>query len=178
MERLRTLTQTFQKFATNHVEEPDVPAVADGDDGYDKSTKIALLLLKEEVNKPLRQFEDYLNEMPGILDVFDLKKSPDYTSFSVWDGEFPMQELRRLLRVSAEQAGPSGTASIDASGFQRDQPSRSCGLSTCGRRAYAEDKPPVFVLADRGIVERYVTQAKSATESRIRPLWSTANRSL
>ncbi|SNR67612.1 Transposase and inactivated derivatives, IS5 family, partial [Halorubrum ezzemoulense] len=35
----------------------------------------------------------------------------------------PMKELRRLLRASAEQAGLSGTASIDASGFQRDQAS-------------------------------------------------------
>ena len=123
MGRLRNLAQIFHEFTTNHVEQPDVPAVADGDDGYDNSTKIALLLLKEEVNKPLRQFEDYLNEMPGILDVFSLEKSPDFTSFSVWDDEFPMQELRRLLRRSAEQAGLSGTASIDASGFQRDQAS-------------------------------------------------------
>ncbi|ELZ21468.1 transposase (ISH1) [Natrinema limicola JCM 13563] len=95
MGRLRNLAQTFHEFATNHVEEPN--AVADGDDRYAKSTKIALLLLKEEVNKPLRQFEDYLNEMPGILDVFRVKKSPGYTSFSVWDSEFSMQELRRLL---------------------------------------------------------------------------------
>jgi hypothetical protein len=34
-----------------------------------------------------------------------------------------MQELRRLLRQSAEQAGLSERASIDASGFQRDQTS-------------------------------------------------------
>jgi IS5 family transposase len=123
MGRLRTLAQTFHEFATNHVADQDVPDVAGGDGGYATSTKIALLLLKEEIDKPLRQLEDYLNEMPGILDVFDLEKSPDYTSFSKWDGEFPMQELRRLLRASAEQAGLSGTASIDASGFQRDQAS-------------------------------------------------------
>ncbi|WP_096593408.1 IS5 family transposase [Halorubrum ezzemoulense] len=123
MGRLKTLAQTFHEFATNHVEQPDVPAVADGDNGYDKSTKIALLLLKEEINKPLRRLEDYPNEMPGILAVFDLDSSPDYSSFSVWDDEFPMKELRRLLRASAEQAGLSGTASIDASGFQRDQAS-------------------------------------------------------
>ena len=123
MGRLRTLARTFRDFATNHVEQPDVPAAPDGADGYAKSTKIALLLLKEEINKPLRKLEDYLNEMPGILDVFDLEESPDHSSFSVWDDEFPMQELRRLLRRSAEQAGLSGTASIDASGFQRDQSS-------------------------------------------------------
>ena len=34
-----------------------------------------------------------------------------------------MRELRRLLRRSAEQAGWSGEAAIDASGFQRDQTS-------------------------------------------------------
>ena len=98
MGRLRNLAETFHEFATNHVEQQDDPGVADGDDGYDKATKIALLLLKEEINKPLRKLEDYLNEMPGILGVFDLEKSPDYTSFSIWDSEFPMKELRRLLR--------------------------------------------------------------------------------
>lgn len=99
MGRLKTLARTFRNFATSHIEEPNVPAVADGDNGYAKSTKIALLLLKEEINKPLRDVEDYLNEMPGILDIFGLNKSPDHTSFSNWDKEFPMQELRRLLRA-------------------------------------------------------------------------------
>jgi IS5 family transposase len=98
--RLKTLAQTFQDFATNHVEEPDVPAAPDGADGYAESTKIALLLFKQEISKPLRKLEDYLNEMPGILDVFGLEKSPNYSSFSVWDGEFPMKKLRRLLPFS------------------------------------------------------------------------------
>jgi len=34
-----------------------------------------------------------------------------------------MRDLRRLLRASAEQAGWSGEAAIDASGFQCDQTS-------------------------------------------------------
>jgi len=72
MGRLRTLAQTFRDFARNHVEEPDVPAAPDGADGSSKSTKIALLLLKKEINKPLRKLEDYLNDMPGILDVLAL----------------------------------------------------------------------------------------------------------
>jgi len=37
----------------HRVEEPDVPAVVDSDDGYEESTKIALLLLKEEINKDI-----------------------------------------------------------------------------------------------------------------------------
>ena len=55
-------------------------------------------------------------------------------------------------------------------GRERDQPSRSRGLSTRGRGTYAEDKPPIFVLADRSSGERHVIPAKAATESRIRLL--------
>ena len=80
MGRLKTLAQTFRDFATNHVEEPDVPAAPSGADGYAKSRKIALLLLRREINKPLRKLKDYLNEMPGTLDVYGLEKSPDYSS--------------------------------------------------------------------------------------------------
>ncbi len=111
MGRLRNLARTFQEFATTNVEEPDVPAIADGDDGYDKSTKIALLLLKEEIDKPLRKFEEYLNEMPGIIDVLGIEKSSDYTSFSEWDSEFPMQELRRLLPLLWTYLGEASPSS-------------------------------------------------------------------
>jgi hypothetical protein len=38
--------------------------------------EIAFLLLKQAINKPLRKLEDYLSEMPGILDVFDLRNPP------------------------------------------------------------------------------------------------------
>jgi len=55
-------------------------------------------------------------------------------------------------------------------GRERDGPSRSRGLSTRGRGTYAEDKPPVFILADRGTGQRYVILAKAATESTIRLL--------
>jgi len=55
-------------------------------------------------------------------------------------------------------------------GRERDQPSRSRGLSTRGRGTYEKDKPPVFILADRGTGERYVIPAKAADESTIRLL--------
>jgi len=55
-------------------------------------------------------------------------------------------------------------------GRERDQPSRSRGLSTRGRGTYAADKPPVFILADRGTGERHVIPAKAADESTIRLL--------
>jgi IS5 family transposase len=120
---LRRLAKKCRDIVKEHVDESDVPAVADGDGGHADEVKIGLLLLKEEIDKPLRKLEDQLNEMPGILDVFGLNKSPDFTSFSKWDKEFPMRMLRSLLRCSAEQAGISGTGAIDASGFQRDQSS-------------------------------------------------------
>ncbi|RLM95317.1 IS1595 family transposase [Haloarcula sp. Atlit-7R] len=55
-------------------------------------------------------------------------------------------------------------------GRERDQKSRSRGLSTRGRGSYAGDKPPVFTLVDRGSDERYVVPAKSADESTVRLL--------
>jgi len=61
--------------------------------------------------------------MPGVLAVFDLDEAPHYSSFCRWEQEYRICELRRLLRTSVEQAGWSGHAAIDASGFQRDQTS-------------------------------------------------------
>ena len=55
-------------------------------------------------------------------------------------------------------------------GRERDQESRSRGLSTRGRGSYDEDKPPVFTLVDRGSSQRYVVPAKSADESTVRLL--------
>ncbi|PLK17595.1 IS1595-like element ISNagr10 family transposase, partial [Natronobacterium gregoryi SP2] len=48
--------------------------------------------------------------------------------------------------------------------------SRSRGLSKRGRGNYDEDKPPVFVLVDRGSDQRYVIPSKSADESAVRLL--------
>jgi len=55
-------------------------------------------------------------------------------------------------------------------GRERDGRSRSRGLSTRGRGTYHEDKPPVFILADRGSGETFVHPAKAARESTIRLL--------
>jgi len=86
--------------------------------------------------------------------------------------------VERFLRaLDAPRLHLEGPVEIDEfyvkaglKGRERDGPSRSRGLSTCGRGTYAEDKPPVFVLADRGSGGRYVVSAKTATESRIRLL--------
>jgi len=125
MGRLREQAKKYRRLGKEHVEDPDAPAVADedGDGEHAEWNKIALLLLREDIGKPLRDCEDYLNEMPGILDVFGLEKSPDHTSFCNWEKEISMRTLRSLLRRTAEQAGFSGTGAIDASGFQRGQAS-------------------------------------------------------
>jgi len=88
MGKLRNLTESIHEFSTYYLEDEYDPADAGG--GYNTSTEITLLLLKAEINKLLRRLEDYLNEMPVIHDVFDLETSPDYLSFSLWGGEFPL----------------------------------------------------------------------------------------
>jgi len=88
------------------------------------------------------------------------------------------RRVQRFLRaLDAPQLQLEGPVEIDEfyvkaglKGRERDQPSRSRGLSTRGRGTYAEDKLPVFVLADRGSSERHVIPAKAATESTIRLL--------
>ena len=88
------------------------------------------------------------------------------------------RRVQRFLRaLDAPRLQLEGPIEIDEfylkaglKGRERDGWSRSRGLSTRGRGTYAEDKLPVFVLADRGSGERYVIPAKAATESKIRLL--------
>jgi len=92
--------------AKQHVDDPDVPAAPDGADGYAEWVQIAGILYRVELEKSLCETEDYLNEMPGILAVFDLNEAPHYSSFCRWENEYRMRELRRLLRARrSRQAG-------------------------------------------------------------------------
>ncbi len=88
---------------------------------------------------------------------------------------------RRVQRFRPALAAPrpqlEGPVEIDElnvkaglKGHERDRTSRSRGLSTRGRGTYEQDKPPVFILADRGTGNRYVLPAKAADESTIRLL--------
>jgi len=88
------------------------------------------------------------------------------------------RRVQRFLRaLDAPRPHLKGPVEIDEfyvkagrKGRERDQLSRSRGLSTRGRGTYAEDKPPVFILADRGTGRRYVIPAKAADEPTIRLL--------
>ncbi|OTF00796.1 IS1595 family transposase [Halorubrum sp. SD683] len=88
---------------------------------------------------------------------------------------------RRVERFTEALDAPSldlrGPVEIDEfyvsaglKGRERDRWSRSRGLSRRGRGTYDQDKPPVFVLVDRGTEQRYVVPAKSADELTIRLL--------
>jgi transposase-like protein len=88
---------------------------------------------------------------------------------------------RRVERFARALDAPSltleGPVEIDEvyvsagkKGRERDSRSRSRGLSMRGRGTYENDKPPVFVLVDRGTEQRYVIPAKAADESTIRLL--------
>jgi len=63
--------------------------------------QIALILFRIELEKSLRKTEDYLNEMPSVLAVFDLDEAPHYSSLCRWKQEYRMRELCRLLRRRA-----------------------------------------------------------------------------
>jgi hypothetical protein len=88
------------------------------------------------------------------------------------------RRVQRFLRaLDAPRPQLEGPVEIDElyvkaglKGRERDRPSRSRGLSTCGRGSYEQDKLPVFILADRGTGDRYVLPAKAADESTIRLL--------
>lgn len=110
MGRLREQAKKYREIGKEHAKNPDAPAVADNDGEHAEWVKIGMLLLCKEIGKPLRHCEDYLNEMPAILDVFGLEKSPDHTSFWNWDKEFSTRRLRsrqasrvpqRLMRVAS-----------------------------------------------------------------------------
>ena len=87
-----------RKLAKHHVDEPDVPAAPDGAGGYAEWVQIAVILYRVELEKRLSETEDYLNEFPGVLAVFDLAEAPHYSSFCRWEQNYRMRELRRLLR--------------------------------------------------------------------------------
>jgi len=64
--------------------------------------QIALILMRVELDKSLRETEAWFNDSTVILDEFGLERAPHYSSFCRWEQQFQMQELRRLLRASAE----------------------------------------------------------------------------
>jgi len=83
--------------------------------------QIAIILLRIEIDKSLRETEAYFNTMQPVLDELGLDQSPDHTTICRWENKYDMKELRDLLWLSVEQVGWTDIGAIDASGCQRDQ---------------------------------------------------------
>ena len=123
MQSKRSIARQCKNLAKQHVDDPDEPAAPDGASGYAEWVQIAIILLRAELDESLRETEVLLNSMTPVLDELGINNSPDHTTICRWEQKFDMQELRSLLRCSAEQAGWTGHGALDASGFQRDQTS-------------------------------------------------------
>ena len=96
MVSLRRLAWMCRYLAKQHVDDPDVPAAPDGADGHAEWAQIALILYRVEVKKSLRETEEYLNEMPGVLGVFGLNEAPHYSSLCRWKQQ-ALREIKRAL---------------------------------------------------------------------------------
>lgn len=60
-----------------------MPATPNVSSGYARWVQIALILFRVELDKSLRETEEYLNEMHGVLAVFDLGEAPIGSSLSL-----------------------------------------------------------------------------------------------
>jgi IS5 family transposase len=123
MRSKRPTIRQCKNLAKDHVDDPDEPAAPDGDSGFAEWVQIALILLRAELDKSLRDSEAWFNDSIAVHEELNLDTTPDHTTLCRWEKKFDMRELRRLLRRSAEQAGWTGFGAVDASGFQRDQTS-------------------------------------------------------
>ncbi len=72
MASFRRLAQMCRDLAKQHVADPD---------GYAEWVQIALILYRVVLEKSLRETEDCLNEMSGVLAMFGLDEAPHYSSF-------------------------------------------------------------------------------------------------
>jgi hypothetical protein len=68
MASLRRLAWLCRNLAKQHVDNPDVPAASDDTEGYAERVQTAMILFHVELEKSLRETEDYLNEMPPEFD--------------------------------------------------------------------------------------------------------------
>ncbi len=108
--------------AKSVVENPGEPATPFGVGGFAEWVMLTLQALRIELGKSYCQTIDILSEMPGILEEIGLTRLPHYTVLCDWFETIPMEIYRTFLGASAEKR--SGHAAIDATGFDRDQPSR------------------------------------------------------
>jgi hypothetical protein len=98
MKSKRPLIRQCKNLAKEHVADPDEPATPDGDSGFTEWVQIALILIRTELDKSLRESEAWFNDSKPISDELNIDTSPDHTTLCRWEQKFDMRELRSLLR--------------------------------------------------------------------------------
>jgi len=81
MRSKRPLARQSKNLAKQHIDNSDVPAASNGDDGYAEWIQIPLILMHIEFDKSLRETEVRFNGSTAILNEPDLKRVPHYSSF-------------------------------------------------------------------------------------------------
>lgn len=146
MEPIVPLTKRCIEFAKKTVDDPEEPAAPEGGGGFSKWAQIAMLLIKERRGYSYEEIAEIIQEMERVRELFGLSRSetPCHVSLWNWYQELTMEVWRRLLRYSAEIAGISGHAAIDASGFEREQASSHYRY----RVGYSFESLKVTILVD------------------------------
>ena len=85
MKSKRPLARQCKNLAKQFVDDPDVPAALDGDSGYAEWVQIALILMRVELDKSLRETQAWFHNSTAILNESDLKRAPHYSSFCRWE---------------------------------------------------------------------------------------------
>ena len=119
---IRLFTRESVTKAKEIVENPDEPADLERGRGFAEWVMLALHALRIELGKSYRQTIDLLSEMPGILEELGLTRLPHFTALRNSFKSISIQLWRAFLAASAEKR--TGHAAVDATGFDRDQPSR------------------------------------------------------
>lgn len=81
MASLRRLASMYRELAKEHGKDPDVLTAPDGVSGYAKLVQINLVLFRIEFEESLCETEESLNEISGVLAVFNLDEIPYYRSY-------------------------------------------------------------------------------------------------
>ncbi|MDS0261991.1 IS5 family transposase, partial [Haloarcula sp. S1CR25-12] len=155
---IRLFTRVTVAKSKSVVANPDEPADPEGGGGFAEWAMLTLHALRIELAKSYRVALDLLSEMPGVLDEIGLTRLPHYTVLRTWFERIPTKTWRAFLGASAEKR--TGHASIDATGFDRDQPSRHYA----NRTDYRVRALKVTALVD--VETLYITDIHSTTSKK------------
>lgn len=66
----------------------DEPAAPDGDSGFAKWVQIAVILMRVELDKSLRESQAWFKDTIAVLDELGFDKSPHYCMLCRWEQKF------------------------------------------------------------------------------------------